>query len=100
MKDIRLAVDGGEHQVQPAPDRDPLVRYRDGRCNFIARRDGIQAAVAFAIQGVRVYRRSVLTSRKRGFDRPHHCSLPEYRWVAVRVYLEMKRFYFAHRSPA
>ena len=74
------------------------MSYFDGRCIFIAHRDGREAAVRFALQGVRQYRKAVLTSRKRGCDSPHHCSLPEYRRTAILIYLEMKRFYYDNRS--
>lgn len=62
------------------------------RLAFVEQRDGKQAAIAFARQGMQVYRTCVLRSRKRGFDRPHHASFPEYRRGFIESYLAFKGY--------
>lgn len=49
------------------------------RLAFIEGRDGKEAAIAFAKQTYRNYRKAVLTSRKRKAPKIHYASLPEYR---------------------
>lgn len=60
------------------------------RLAFIKTRDG--SAVDFARQIVTQYRRAVLTSRKRGYEKPSHASLPEYRRGFIESYLVAKRY--------
>lgn len=62
------------------------------RLQFIVARDGLAAARKWAKRTAKIYRSAVLTSRKRGFDKPHHASLPEYRRGFIESYLEFKRF--------
>ena len=62
------------------------------RLDFIIERDGLVEAVAFAKRTMVVYRKSVLISRKRGFDKPHHASFREYRRKFIQSYCEFKCF--------
>lgn len=62
------------------------------RLSFIESRDGLAAAILTATQILKVYRRSVLCSRKRGAVRPHHASLPEYRRGFIESYCVCKKF--------
>lgn len=60
------------------------------RFNIMTRNHCSYSALDYAEQTMRVYRKAVLTSRKRGFDKPHHASLPEYRPLFIKDYLEFK----------
>ena len=62
------------------------------RLDFIIERDGLVEAVAFAKRTMVVYRKSVLISRKRGFDKPHHASFIEFRRNFIQSYCDFKRF--------
>lgn len=62
------------------------------RLKFIEERDGKQAALEFALRTMRIYRKAVLTSRKRGFSKPHHASLEQYRRSFIESYLAFKRY--------
>ena len=66
------------------------------RIAFVEDRDGIAGAVDFAIRTMKIYRRSVLYSRKRVKGNPHHASLPEYRRLFIESYLALKRYIAAH----
>jgi hypothetical protein len=68
------------------------------RLAFIEQRDGVKGTIAFAEQGMQIYRTCVLRSRKRGFDRPHHASLPEYRRVFIESYLAFKNYVKTHNA--
>jgi hypothetical protein len=50
-----------------------------GRIRFIEQRDGKASAMEFCKRTLTIYRTCLLHSRKRGFDKPHHASFPEYR---------------------
>lgn len=60
------------------------------RLAFVRNRDG--TATDFAKQIVSQYRKAVLTSRKRGYAKPSHASLPEYRRGFIESYLVAKRY--------
>jgi hypothetical protein len=60
----------------------------------ITRRTCSYEALDYVIRTMRIYRSAVLTSRKRGYDKPHHASLPEYRKNFIEAYLGYKRIYF------
>jgi len=62
------------------------------RLAFIENRDGICYAVEFAKRTMNQYRTAVLTSRKRGFSRPHFASLQEYRRKFIESYCEFKKY--------
>jgi hypothetical protein len=62
------------------------------RLAFLENRDGKDAAKEFAKRTMRMYRSAVLASRKRGFDKPHHASLPEYRRGFIESYCALKRY--------
>lgn len=49
------------------------------RLQTIQAAQGISAMLAFAQRTYRVYRLCLMQSRKRGWTKPHHASLPEYR---------------------
>ena len=67
------------------------------RLAFMCARDGYAASVAFATQTMRVYRTSVLHSRKHGFEKNHHATLPEYKRGFIQSYLVCKRYVLASR---
>lgn len=62
------------------------------RLQFIEERDGLLAAVMFAQRTMRIYRRAVLASAKRGHEKPHHASFREFRPKFIRAYLELKQY--------
>ena len=62
------------------------------RLAFIEERDGIAAAIEFSKRTMQLYRKCVLMSRKRGYDKPHHASLPEYRRTFIASYLSFKSY--------
>jgi hypothetical protein len=75
------------------------------RLSFVESRDGLQGAIAFAKQGIHIYRRSVLQSAKRGYGvkgsafadmKPHHASFREYRRTFIESYLAFKRYVAEH----
>ncbi len=68
----------------------------ENRIEFIETRDGLEAALQFARQTVFVYRTCLLRSRKRGYDRPHHASLPEYRRSFIESYVYLKHYIRQH----
>jgi hypothetical protein len=72
------------------------------RIAFLCARDGIAGASEYCERTSRIYRRSVLTSRKRGHLHVHFASLPEYRRRFIASYLDFKRFALSHKqlSPA
>lgn len=66
------------------------------RLAFIEARDGIDGALAFAKQTLKIYRKAVLTSRKRGHTKPHHASLPEFLTGFIESYIVFKRYVAQH----
>ncbi|MFO1363565.1 MAG: hypothetical protein U1F45_13990 [Burkholderiales bacterium] len=62
------------------------------RLEFLVRRDGVEAAEAWARRTLRIYRRAVLTPG-------HFARLPEYRRRFVEAYCEFKRW-LAHAGGA
>ena len=66
------------------------------RLSFYLQRDGLEATIEFAARTMRLYRKCVLQSRKRGFYAPHHASLPEYRKSFILSYLVLKKFLSSH----
>lgn len=62
------------------------------RINFIIQRDGIEGAVDFCKRTMKIYRTAVLRSRKRGHDKPHHASIPEFRRKFIKSYCAFKKF--------
>ena len=68
------------------------------RLGFVENRDGNAVAIAFAMQSRSQYRKAVLISRKRGFTKPSHASLPEYRRGFIESYLAFKRYIETHNA--
>lgn len=68
------------------------------RLAFVEQRDGVEGAVEFARQGIKIYRTCVLRSMKRGFAKPHHASLPEYRRGFIESYLAWKHYIKTHNA--
>lgn len=66
------------------------------RLEMIEHKSGVHAAVEFAQRTMGLYRTCVLRSRKRGFDKPHHASIPEYRRGFIESYLAFKHYIKAH----
>lgn len=68
------------------------------RLNFIIQRDGIDAAVDFARNTMKIYRKSVLRSHKRGYGynsqkgNIHFASIPEFRRKFIESYCAFKKF--------
>jgi hypothetical protein len=73
-------------------DTDIYYGCEHERLSFIIRRDDIHVAVQFAITTMRVYRTQLLHSRKRGFNKPSHASLPEFRKNFIMSILAFKKF--------
>jgi len=69
-----------------------MINCETERLNFIEARDGKAAAIEFAQRTMAIYRKSVLQSRKRGFAKPHHASIPEYRETFIESYLAFKEY--------
>ena len=55
-------------------------------------RCGLDDTIEFANRTLRIYRRSVLMSAKRGYDKPHFASSREFRPKFIRSYLILKEF--------
>ena len=68
----------------------------DQRLAFIEKRSGVQSAILFAKQTLKIYRSSVLRSSKRGFDKPHHASFSGYRKTFIQSYLAFKKYVGKH----
>ena len=77
------------------------------RLAFVEQRDGVQGAVAFARQGIKIYRSCVLQSARRGYGvkgsayadkSPHHASFREYRRGFIDSYLAFKAYVELHRT--
>ena len=64
------------------------------RIAFIEDRDGSQAAMNFVKTTYDTYRRSLTQSRKRGHQKPHHASLPEYRPGFIRSCVEFRAYMY------
>ena len=62
------------------------------RLSFLESRDGLLATIDFAHRTIKLYRKAVLTSRKRGFSKPHFASIPEYRKKYIQSYLILKNY--------
>lgn len=62
------------------------------RIAFIENRDGKEAALVFVKQTFSVYRKSLYQSRKRGFQKPHHATLPEYRLGFIQSCLAFRKY--------
>ena len=70
------------------------------RLSFVEQRDGVAGAVDFARCTLRIYRTAVLCSRRRGFTKPHHASLPAYRPGFIASYVGLKRYVSDHGGAA
>ena len=73
-----------------------MYDIENDRLAFIEQRDGLVEAIAFAQRTLKTYRTCVLCSRKRGFSKPHHASIPEYRRTFIQSYLSFKSFLKEH----
>jgi len=62
------------------------------RLSFVIERDGMEGAVIFAKQTYHAYRAALKLSRKRGCQKPHHATLPEYREGFVMSCLAFRKF--------
>lgn len=62
------------------------------RIAFLEQRDGKDGALEFAKRTIHIYRKAVLTSRKKGFGKPNHASLPEYRRSFIESYKFLKGY--------
>lgn len=63
------------------------------RLRFLISRDGVDGAVAFALQTLRIYRQSVLKNGRHN-RQFHFASTREYRRKFIEAYCHFKRFYF------
>lgn len=75
-----------------------LYQHDVDRFLLVKEREGIDAALIYAERSYKVYRSAVLKSRKRGFTKPHHGSLPEYRKGFIESYLTFRFIYNTVRS--
>ncbi len=73
--------------------RGTVLDNEQQRFHFLVNRDGMEAALVFAEQTMKSYRRAVLSSHKRGYIKPHHGSLKEYRRSFICSYVYNKRQY-------
>jgi len=82
------------------------MKREAARLAFVENRDGIAGALAFAKQGVLIYRRCVLQSAKRGYGvkgspfadmKTHHASHREYRRTFIESYLDFKQYLSINR---
>ena len=73
------------------------ARYEpeQSRIAFYENRDGKEAAIAFARNTLRTYRRAVLDKHQ---PKPHHASLPGYRPRFIASYLALKRYVCANTA--
>lgn len=62
------------------------------RLDFIIERDGLNEAVVFAKRTKVIYRKAVLMSRRRGYEKPHHASFREFRSKFIQSYCDFNRF--------
>lgn len=62
------------------------------RIKFVINTHGMTEAIRFATTTEKVYRTSVLRSRKRGFDKPNHLSFSPFRERAILSYLQFRDF--------
>lgn len=62
------------------------------RLKFVEERDGVDGAIDFAKQTLKVYRMALRRSRKRGFNPPHHATLPEYRLGFIESCLDFRAY--------
>ena len=62
------------------------------RIKGLVDREGMPAAIEFAKRTYKNYRVCLFQSRKRGFAKPHHASIPEYRRGFVMSCLSLRKF--------
>lgn len=70
------------------------MKNEEKRIAFVEERDGPEAAYAFVVQTYKIYKKALMLSRKRGCERPHFASLPEYR----RNFIESCVVFRAYKS--
>jgi hypothetical protein len=68
------------------------------RIAFVIARDGNALALEFAERTMQIYRKAVLCSAKRGYEKPHFASANVWRESYIRSYLELKRFVLQQRK--
>lgn len=61
------------------------------RFYFLVNRDGWDDAIEFARRTYKSYRKAVLMHKKRGSEKTHFASLPEYKPAFIRSYLYLKK---------
>jgi len=69
-----------------------MTNSEDSRIQFYINRDGLESAKDSIRMILKVYRKSVLCSKKRGHFKPHHASTREFRQAFIDSYLQFKRF--------
>ena len=65
------------------------------RLEYIIENRGMQDAIDFAKQTVKIYRNAVVNGmryRNTGMGHPHHAILPEYRREFIQTYCDYKKF--------
>lgn len=62
------------------------------RILFVINRDGIDSAILFAKQTIRIYRSGVLRTRKKYPHGWSHLSLTEYKKHAIVSYMQLRHF--------
>jgi hypothetical protein len=68
------------------------------RIPFVEGRDGKEACMEFVKTTYSTYRRSLMQSRKRGHEKPHHATLPEYRWRFILSCVEFRRYLYGNHQ--
>jgi hypothetical protein len=64
------------------------------RLQFYIERDGPAGALAFARITYRTYRSALMQSRKRGFNKVHHATLPEYRRAFIESCITFRHYIY------
>lgn len=65
------------------------------RLEYIIESRGMQDAVDFARQTMKIYRNAVVNGMRHqntGTGHPHHAALPEYRCEFIQTYCDYKKF--------
>ena len=68
------------------------------RLEYIEKQRGTEAAIEFANKTLVIYRKAVLCSRKRGYEKPHYASFPEFKRYFIESYLAFKRYKLEHSN--
>ena len=71
----------------------------EDRIKFMLERDGAEAAMDFIKRTYATYRKALMQSRKRGYTKPHHASLPEYRCSFIESCVVFRKYIHQQKGP-